>query len=345
MASNKPAPARKKAAAQQKNTPAIRGEKTIQLTLPVGVRLDRFLNEVLAERGEDISRSRLQRLIEEGGVAGIDPQKIKSSYKAKQELAIAVTLPGEKEIPLRPLGKKIPVLYEDKHLAVVHKPAGMTVHPGAGTGDDTMVHALLASIDKLAPHDERPGIVHRLDRETEGVMVIAKTEKARSALSRDFAARKISKTYVALVWGKVTLPEEITGFIWRDVSNRKKMRFGVEVPQRVTRARDAELIIVKQKPLKFGTRIEIDLITGRTHQIRATCAFFNAPVVGDAVYGNDANQAKLYKIGKEKKEILAGGGMMLIARKISFKHPFAAKTLEFSLKLPKRFTEAEAALQ
>ena len=186
--------------------------KGISLTLPVGIRLDRYLSDALTERGEDISRSRLQKLIDEGGVTGIDPLKLKAAFKAKAETAITVTLPGEKDIRLKPLDLKIPILFEDKHIAVVHKPAGMTVHPGAGTGDDTLVHALLANIDKLAPDAERPGIVHRLDRETEGLMVVAKTEAARRKLSAAFAAREIRKTYAALVWGQVTLPRRDTGF-------------------------------------------------------------------------------------------------------------------------------------
>ncbi|MBX3722579.1 MAG: RluA family pseudouridine synthase [Turneriella sp.] len=313
----------------------------IGLTLPPGIRLDKFLSAALAERGEDISRSRLQKLIEEGGVAGIDPAKIKASYTAKQETAIRVTLPAEKDIRLKPLEIKIPVLFEDKYLAVVHKPAGMTVHPGAGTGDDTLVHALLTNVETLSPHDERPGIVHRLDRETEGLMVVAKTEKARAALSQAFAERLIQKTYVALVWGKVTLPEEVSGYIWRDVHNRKKMRFGEAVPERVKRARDAELIVSDQKQLKYATRLEIELITGRTHQIRATAAFFNAPIIGDAVYGNDEARAKLYKIGREKKEAVIGCGMLLVAQKLSFQHPFTKKKLSFSLPVPERFAKAQ----
>lgn len=314
------------------------------MTLPAGVRLDKFLNDALSQRGEEISRSRLQRLIEEGGVSGIDAAKIKAAFKAKTPVEISVTLPGDKDIRLKPAAIDIPILYEDDYLAIVHKPAGMTVHPGAGTGDDTLVHALIANVGKLSPHAERPGIVHRLDRETEGLMVIAKTEKARAALSHAFAEREISKVYQALIWGKVSLPEEVSGFIWRDVHDRKKMRFAMQVPERVTRARDAELIVAEQKQFKFATRLTISLITGRTHQIRATAAFFNAPVIGDTVYGNDDTRAKLYKIGREKRDLLAGCGMLLMAREIAFKHPFKRKTMEFALPVPARFTDAEKAL-
>jgi 23S rRNA pseudouridine1911/1915/1917 synthase len=338
---SKPVKKAAKARAAKKAASVVSSPKAIQLTLPVGLRLDKFLSQALTELGETISRSRLQKLIEEGGVTGIDPAKIKASFTAKKGQEIRVVLPSEKDMQLRPLDVEIPVLFEDKFLAVVHKPAGMTVHPGAGTGDDTLVHALLSNIDKLAPDAERPGIVHRLDRETEGLMVVAKTEKARTALSQAFAAREIRKTYIALVWGKVTLPDEIKGQIWRDVHDRKRMRFGLEVPQRVKRAREAEMIIVSQKQLKYATRLEIELITGRTHQIRATVAFFNAPIVGDVIYGNDVVQAKLYKIGRERKNLLSESGMLLIAQKLSFNHPFTKKKISFSLLVPARFEKAE----
>ncbi len=338
---SKPVKKAAKTGTAKKTGKAVSAPKAIQLTLPIGLRLDKFLSQALNELGETISRSRLQKLIEEGGVTGIDPAKIKASFTVKKEQEIQVVLPTEKEMQLKPLDVEIPVLFEDKYLAVVHKPAGMTVHPGAGTGDDTLVHALLSNVDKLAPDAERPGIVHRLDRETEGLMVVAKTEKARTALSQAFAEREIRKTYIALVWGKVTLPEEINGQIWRDVHDRKRMRFGLEVPERVKRAREAEMIIVSQKQLKYATRLEIELITGRTHQIRATVAFFNAPIVGDVTYGNDAVQAKLYKIGRERKKPLMESGMLLVAQKLSFQHPFTKKKLSFSLPVPTRFTKAE----
>lgn len=308
------------------------------------MRLDRFLAGALPELGEEISRSALQRLIDEGGIAGIPASQLKASFKAKQPITFTVTIPGEKDTRLIPFAADIPVLYQDEYLAIVHKPAGMTVHPGAGTGNDTMVHALLGQLDKLAEHAERPGIVHRLDRETEGLMVIAKTEKARAALSELFAERRIQKVYSAIVWGSVTLPEEISGYIWRDLRDRKKMKFGLNSPGELSRVRTAEMRVLTQVRHRYGTSLEIELVTGRTHQIRATCAHYHAPIVGDALYGDDVAKCKLYKIGREKREKIEAAGMLLIAQSLSFAHPFKRKRLEFSIDLPARFAEVAGIL-
>lgn len=318
------------------------GEKSVTLVLPPGIRLDRFLAEITQELG--ISRSKLQRLIEEGRVTGIAPHLMKVSFKAKNPIEIILTIPADKPAELIPFDFDIPVLYQDEYLAIVHKPAGMTVHPGAGTGDDTMVHALLSRLDKLAPDKERPGIVHRLDRETEGLLLVAKTDRARTALSRAFAEREVEKHYAAIVWGQVTLPEEIDGFIARDSHNRKKMRFSLTEQAGRSRSREAQMEITAQRPLAAATELEIRLITGRTHQIRATAAHFHAPVIGDALYGNDDAKFRLYNVGREKKKIIQNAGMLLMAQKLSLKHPFKRKTLSFELELPPRFAAVSAAL-
>ncbi|AFM14582.1 ribosomal large subunit pseudouridine synthase D [Turneriella parva DSM 21527] len=320
-------------------------EQILHLELPAGVRLDKFLAAELGEGNQGLSRSQLQRLIEQGQITGISEKNLKSSFKAKRATAITITLPPEKPAEILPFAASIPVLYEDEYLAIVHKPAGMTVHPGAATGNDTLVHALVGQIKKLAPHAERPGIVHRLDRETEGLMVIAKTDKARAALAGLFADRQVHKTYQAIVWGSVELPEKIDGFIWRDRRNRKKMKFGYEAPEKGIRAREAQLVFLRQTRYKFGTELEINLITGRTHQIRATCAQLNAPIIGDAIYGDDAGRAKTYKVGREKRDDLSACGMLLVAKSIEFAHPFKRKKIKFAIELPARFAEARSLLK
>lgn len=317
-------------------------DRILKLTLPAGERLDRFLAEAVKDSG--VSRSKLQKLIAEGRVTGIPAHHNKSSFKAKQPTEIEIRLSDDEPTALIPFDFDIPVLFEDEYLAVVHKPAGMTVHPGAGTGADTMVHALIGKLDRLAPHAERPGIVHRLDRETEGLLLVAKTDKARTALSRAFAGREVSKEYAAIVWGQVKLPEVVEGFITRDTHNRRKMRFSEHETAGRSRAREAILEISEQSPLKFATRLSIALITGRTHQIRATAAYFNAPIVGDTVYGNDESKFKLYNIGREKRTRIQAAGMLLMAQKLSLKHPFKRKTLDFALPLPKRFEDVVAIL-
>ncbi len=319
-------------------------EHKLRFELPAGERLDRFLAAALAEQGVTLSRSAIQRQIEQGKVEGLPVRQIKAGFRSKHPIEITFTLPANQDKELIPLNAGIPVLYEDEYLAIVHKPPGMTVHPGAGTGNDTMVHALLGQFDKLSPHHERPGIVHRLDRETEGLMVIAKTEQARQRLSERFAERQIQKRYSALVWGSVTLPEEVSGYIWRDLKNRKKMKFGEHPPNNGARLRTAELLVTGQVRHKVATELEIELITGRTHQIRATLEHYNAPLIGDAVYGDDAGKCKLYRIGKEKREKLAQSGMLLVARSLAFKHPFKRRILEYEIDLPERFAAALALL-
>lgn len=327
----------------------VRASQTFHLLLPAGARLDKFLTDALAELGERVSRTELQRLIEDpvtGFISGVPEKHLKSSFRAKHDLEIMVTLKAKMPAKLIPLDVKIPVVYEDRHLAVVHKPAGMTVHPGAGTGPDTLVHVLLARLDKLAPDAERPGIVHRLDRETEGLMIVAKTDEARQALSEAFAERKIRKRYAALVWGRVQLPESIEGYMARDPKSRKKMRFSLVPPEGkgVGRVREAQLLILEQTQHKRFTEFSIELITGRTHQIRTTMAFYNAPIIGDTIYGNDKSKVKLYKIGRDARQVVEKSGMMLVARSLEFKHPLLKKKLSFSLDLPARFAEIRQAL-
>lgn len=318
--------------------------RSFDLVLPPGERLDIFLVRALHERGEALSRSMIQKQIQSGKVTGIQPQELKPSFRSKTPRKITFTLPPPPDNILIPIHKSIPVFYEDEHLAIVHKPAGMTVHPGAGTQQDTLVNALIGQFDKLAPHAERPGIVHRLDRETEGLLLVAKTSQARQRLSAEFAARRVQKKYVALVWGSVVLPEKIDGFIWRDPKDRKKMRFASKISDRVLRARTAELVITSQQRLRCATELELELITGRTHQIRATLKSFNAPIVGDALYGDDEAKYRLYKIGRERREQLSSSGMQLVAFFISFRHPFQRRTLEFSLALPPRFMKTRQLL-
>ena len=165
------------------------------------------------------------------------------------------------------------------------------------------------------------------------------------ALGKLFAERSIHKTYHAIVWGSVQLPEEVDGFIWRDRRNRKKMKFGNQFPEHGARAREAQLVLINQSPYKYGTEIEIDLITGRTHQIRATCAHLNAPIIGDAIYGDDSGRAKTYKIGREKRDELFQLGMLLVAKSIAFAHPFKRKKIAYAIELPARFERARQLLR
>ncbi|MCS6971873.1 MAG: RluA family pseudouridine synthase [Turneriella sp.] len=302
-------------------------------------RLDHFLVRSLAERGQILSRSAVQKLIAAGNVHIPGQRKPKPALVVKTPQAIRIELPPPRSSALRPSGEKVPILHEDEWLAVVHKPAGMTVHPGAGTGEDTLVHALLGQVERLAEDPERPGIVHRLDRDTEGLMVIAKTQRAKAELSALFAAHRVRKIYTALVWGNRKLPAEWHGFIGRDPHHRKKMRYSDKLPTGI-RVRTASLRVLKQLSGNKATRLEIELITGRTHQIRAACAFYQAPVVGDRLYGNDAVKYRSYKLTAEQKEKLANLGLQLYAHTLQFPHPATGEMLRFRLALPERFSSA-----
>jgi len=315
----------------------------IKLNLPPGVRLDKFLTHALNESGEEISRSEIQKLIlgeGDGSIEGINLRNLKASYKAKIATPLEIKLKTRAPVTLQPSGTSVPILFQDKHLAVVHKPAGMTVHPGAGTGNDTLVHALIGNLKSLSDQNDRPGIVHRLDRETEGLMIIAKTNAAHAALARMFQTREIHKSYVAILWGRVTLGEALEGYIWRDTKNRKKMRFGVQLPSSVRRGREAKTVVLHQEPQRTSTRVDLALVTGRTHQIRATCAAYHAPVIGDSVYGNDAAKARLLKLSAAKIKALEPLGMLLAATELDFAHPIGKKQMKFSLELPERFKRA-----
>lgn len=297
-----------------------------------GVRLDVFLFEKL---GDKVSRTRIQKLIEDGSItAGV---RLKSSFKAKSPLEVRVRIPEEKPMSIEPVDLGVPVLFQDKHLAIIHKPAGMTVHPGANTGDDTLVHSLLAQLKNLAETEspDRPGIVHRIDRETEGLLIIAKTASAHSRLAQLFKERKIEKTYHAIVWGK--LPEKgiYSGFIGRDAKDRKKMKYSEKALNESYRQSLTEYETVATN--QFFTLLKIKLVTGRTHQIRATFAAKGHPVVGDTIYSVTEREARKVKAPKLLRQKIEKSGMLLIASHLKFSHPVNKKKLTFSLELPERF--------
>jgi len=299
-----------------------------------GKRLDKFL----ADAAPSLSRMRLKTLILEGRVRVGGRTITDPSYRVKAGDAAAWDTPPPVEAKPQPQAIPLDVLYEDAHLIVLDKPAGLVVHPAPGNAEGTLVNALLAHCgDSLAGigGERRPGIVHRLDKDTSGLMVAAKTEQAHRILSAAFAARDIDRAYDALVWGRPLPPEgEIEGAIGRDPRNRKRMavlpRGGKEA---LTRYRTQRA---------FGAAaalLECRLATGRTHQIRVHLAAAGHPVIGDPVYGR-ATAGRLAGLSANAREAArAFPRQALHARLLGFRHPAGGEALRFERPAPKDFAD------
>ena len=305
-----------------------------------GLRLDRML----ALRLPALSRTRLKRLIESGHVtcAGIALQE--PARRVRDGQNFVVILPEDSD-PI-PVAQPMPleISFEDEHLIVIDKPAGLVVHPAPGNPDGTLVNALIshcgASLSGIGGV-RRPGIVHRLDKDTSGLMVVAKTEAAHQALSRDFAQRRIDRAYAAFVWG-VPAPRggEISGNIGRSPTNRKKMAV-------VGEGRGKPAITGYRVEHSFhaqAARLECRLATGRTHQIRVHLAHRGHPLIGDPLYGLRAGRAVARSVGIGC-EIAAFRRQALHARLLGFTHPASREHLIFDSPLPADLERLEANLE
>lgn len=242
-------------------------------------RLDKFLVDCLPE----ISRSQIQRLIKEGYVQ-VDGQTVyKTGMKVENQSKVVVILPQPKPSRLVPEQIPLDIIYEDENLMVVNKPAGMVVHPSAGHAEGTLVHAALAHAPEMqgVGGERRPGIVHRLDKNTSGLILLAKNDYTHQWLQRQFKERKVEKWYIALVDGAPPTPTgRIDAPIGRDRSHRQRMSV---VPGR--HGRQAVTEYFSKEGFKEHTLLDVHLLTGRTHQIRVHLAFIGCPVAGDTVYG------------------------------------------------------------
>ena len=283
-----------------------------------GARLDVFL----AGRGSIPSRAQARKLIDEGRVLvnGRPPQKAGVRLAAGDRIGVAV--PEPEPSALAPQAIPLDVLYEDEHLLVINKPKGLVVHPAPGHRTGTLVNALIHYLPELPVIGgaERPGIVHRLDKETTGVLVVAKSAEAHRKLAADLKARRISRVYVALVHGNVPRDQgTIDAPIGRHPVHRKKMAV---VPGR---GRPAVTHFRVLERFRSYTLLELRLETGRTHQIRVHLAHIGHPVVGDPVYG-------------PKKPHLFDDGQALHAASIELAHPVTGVPLKVSAPLPERMS-------
>lgn len=289
-----------------------------------GMRLDRFLVSILPAH----SRSQIQRLIKEGLVlvAGHEA-KANLQVKTGQEITVEVAAPVD-PVP-KPEALPLPIVYQDSDLIVVDKPAGMVVHPAAGHATGTLVNALLHHVEDLSGigGEKRPGIVHRLDRGTSGLMVVAKHDAAHEELARQFADREVEKEYIALTWGEVMAGRRIDAPIGRDPSNRKKM---APASARVRRSREAVTRIVRAE--HFGrvlTLAHVAIHTGRTHQIRVHLSGIGHPIVGDALYGGVRR-----RVPGDVRAVTHLDRPFLHAARLAFTHPGEKRRMEFTSELP-----------
>ena len=282
------------------------------------VRLDAYI----AQKCENLSRTMIQKLIEDGEIL-VNGQEKKISYKTKQGDVIEIHIPEAKEINLKAQDIPLDVVYEDDDIIVVNKPKGMVVHPANGNPDGTLVNAVMSlckgSLSGIGG-EIRPGIVHRLDKDTSGLIIIAKNDVAHINLSKQIKKKKKKKIYIALVKGNVSENEATVNMpIGRSTKDRKKMAV----------RKDGKKAITHFKVLKrYGkyTLLELKIDTGRTHQIRVHMAEIGHPVVGDMIYSNGKNE-----FGIE--------GQMLHAKSLDFQHPVTGKQIHLEAELPKYFEE------
>jgi 23S rRNA pseudouridine1911/1915/1917 synthase len=295
-----------------------------------GQRLDRFLVAMLA----DYSRSQIQKLIADGHVR-LDKREPKANLQLRAGERVTVEVPDPGPTAAEPEAIPLDILYEDADLAVINKPSGMVVHPGAGHASGTLVNALLHHVDDLSGigGELRPGIVHRLDRGTSGVMVVAKHDQAHQELSRQFADREIEKEYIALVWGGVLPGRRIDAAIGRDPSNRQKMS------TRARRSREAVTRITRARSFKGLTLVHVAIHTGRTHQIRVHLSGIGHPIVGDALYGGVHR-----RVAGDIRAVQRLERPFLHAWRLVFTHPTDQRRLEFQAPLPEDLTSILAAL-
>jgi 23S rRNA pseudouridine1911/1915/1917 synthase len=286
-----------------------------------GQRLDHFL---VAHVGGQ-SRSQIQRLIKDGRVlVGGTPSKSNSAVRAADVVSVDIPAPA----PASPQAEDLPleVMFEDSAIIVVNKPAGMVVHPAPGHAEGTLVNALLHHVDDLSGigGELRPGIVHRLDRGTSGVMVVAKHDEAHRELSRQFQDREVEKEYVAMVWGEVQQGRRIEADIGRDPNDRKKMS------ARSRRARSAVTRITKSTFMRGVSLLQVAIYTGRTHQIRVHLSAIGHPIVGDSVYGGTHQ-----RVPGHLRPVLRLERPFLHAMRLAFTHPIETdRRMEFVAPLP-----------
>lgn len=278
-------------------------------------RLDVYLTALL---GDDVSRSRVAQLIKEGAIT-VNDKKVKAGYKLEEGDVICYDIPEKKELEVVAQDIPLDIIYEDHDVIVVNKPRGMVVHPAPGTEDSTLVNALMAHCTDLSGINGvlRPGIVHRIDKDTSGLLLVAKTDVAHHSLTEQLKEHSINRIYQGIVCGMVAEPEGIVDCpIGRHPSERKKMA----VTEKNSKHAVTHYRVLERFP--GHSLIECKLETGRTHQIRVHMKYIGYPLLGDPLYGKGPKPPFFFE------------GQALHARTIGFVHPVSGEYMEFSVEPP-----------
>lgn len=279
------------------------------------IRLDKFLIDKL-----EVSRSKVQEMIKQELIL-VNDKLSKNSYVLRNGDVVEVVGKLKHETDAMPEKMDLDIIYEDNDLMVINKPSGLVVHPAAGHYTNTLVNGLLHYTSNLSSNNgnERPGIVHRIDKDTSGLLIVAKNDKAHEKLSMQLKDKTLSRIYIALVQGKINHDTgTIDAPIGRDINDRKKMCVTDE------NSKEAITHFKVLERYKNATLLEVRLQTGRTHQIRVHMSYIKHPIINDPVYGN--KKASLF-------------GQMLHAKEISFIHPTTSKKMTFSCDVPNEFNE------
>ena len=280
------------------------------------------LDKVLSDQLNDLSRSKIQDLIQADQVT-VNGQSVKANYQVSKGDKVVLSIPPAQEVSLEAEAIPVPIVYQDSDLAVVNKPQGMVVHPSLGHPDHTLVNALLYQLDNLSGinGELRPGIVHRIDKDTSGLLIVAKNDLAHQSLSKQLKDKTVDRHYLALVHGHVPHPKgTIDAPIGRDSKDRKKYAVTENGKEAIT-----HFDLIRYFGQDYSL-IQCQLETGRTHQIRVHLAYIGFPLAGDPLYG--------------PKKTLEGPGQYLHAKTLGFDHPRTGQRLSFTSDLPQVFHQA-----